>query len=56
MTEEDLMLLQQRTEAPISYLANIPPVDVAVGASSYPLGSGLSHQVQISFKYHSTTL
>ena len=46
VTDDDLGLLQQMRGAPISYLANRPPVEVAAGGSSYPLGSGLSHQVQ----------
>ena len=45
LTDEDLGFLQQMKGAPISYLANRPPVEVDAGGNSYPLGSGLSHQV-----------
>lgn len=45
ITDEDLILLQQQTGTRISYLVNRPPIEIAVRESKYPLGSGLSHQI-----------
>lgn len=45
IADEDLILLQQQTGTPISYLVNRPPIELAVGESKYPVGSGLSLQV-----------
>lgn len=46
VTDEDLELLRGLAGTPMSYIANKPPIDVAVGQEKYPLGSGLSYQVK----------
>ena len=46
VTDEDLELLRGWTGTPMSYIANRPPIDVAVGQEMYPHGSGLSYQVK----------
>ncbi|XP_051553740.1 uncharacterized protein LOC127440828 isoform X2 [Myxocyprinus asiaticus] len=47
VTDEDLELLRGLTGTPMSYIANRPPIDVAVGQEKYPLGSGLSYQLPL---------
>ncbi|KAL7860296.1 hypothetical protein AOLI_G00166450 [Acnodon oligacanthus] len=45
VTDADFELLRSMTGTPISYLANQPPLLIAVGESTYPLGCGLSYQI-----------
>ncbi|XP_036445588.1 uncharacterized protein LOC118821195 isoform X4 [Colossoma macropomum] len=45
VTDADFELLRSMTGTPISYLANQPPLLIAVGENTYPLGCGLSYQL-----------
>lgn len=46
ITAADYELMKSMTEAPISYLANIPDAGIPVRDTIYPVGSALSYQVR----------
>lgn len=45
VTDAELRLVTSMSDAPISYIVSKPPLNITAGKESYPLASGLSHQV-----------
>ena len=46
VTDEDMAVLRSMTGTPISYIVSEPPLKIRIENTDYPIGSGLSYQVQ----------